>query len=83
MTYQRLAYDDASPASEMASDAHAVETALHLPQRRSTVERAAAAAGKPAPSILFEDYPREIRKPTIAVSDAAARLGAALHLHLD
>ncbi|HEX6249776.1 MAG TPA: hypothetical protein VFZ64_18060 [Nocardioidaceae bacterium] len=83
MTYHRLAYDDAATSSEMTSDCHAVEAALHLPERRSTAERAAAAAAKPAPSLLFEDYPREVRKPTIAVSDAAARLGAALDQHLD
>ncbi len=83
MTYQRLAYDDASNLSEMTSDCHAVEEALHLPKRRTKAEKAVRAAAKPAPSILFEDYPREIKKPTIAVSDAAARLGAALHLHLD
>ena len=82
MTYQRLAYDDASPASEMTSDCRAVESALHLPERRSAAERAARAATKPAPSILFEDYPREVRKPTIAVNDAAARLGSALDQHL-
>jgi hypothetical protein len=83
MTYQRLAYDDAATSSEMTSDCRAVEAALHLPERRSRADRAARAAIRPAPSILFEDYPREVRKPTIAVSDAAARLGAALHLHLD
>lgn len=83
MTYQRLAYDDASTSSEMTADCRAVETALHLPERRSAAERAARAATRPAPSILFEDYPREVKKPTLAVSDTAARLGAALHLHLD
>ena len=83
MTYQRLAYDDASTAAEMTSDCHAVEAALHLPQRRSAAERAARAAVRPAPSILFEDYPREVKKPSIEVSEAAARLAAALHLHLD
>jgi hypothetical protein len=83
MTYQRLAYDDAAPSPEMTSDCRAVEAALHLPERRSAAQRAAEAASKPAPSILFEDYPREVKKPSIAVSDAAARLGAALHLHLD
>ena len=83
MTYQRLAYDDASTSSEMTSDCQAVEAALHLPARRTAAERAARAVSKPAPSILFEDYPREVKKPTIAVSEAAARLGAALHLHLD
>jgi hypothetical protein len=82
MTYQRLAYDDASTSSEMTSDCHAVEEALHLPERRSAAERAARAVTRPAPSILFEDYPREVRKPTIAVDAAAARLGAALDQHL-
>lgn len=83
MTYQRLAYDDAATSSEMTSDARAVEEALHLPARRSARERAERAAGKPAPSILFEDYPREVAKPSITVTDAAARLAAAVHLHLD
>jgi hypothetical protein len=83
MTYQRLAYDDASTSSEMTSDCRAVEAALHLPKRRSAAERAATAATKPAPSILFEDYPREVKKPTIKVSEAAARIGAALDQHLD
>ena len=83
MTYQRLAYDDASTSSEMTSDCRAVESALHLPERRSAAERAARAATKPAPSILFEDYPREVKKPTIEVSDAAARLANAMELHLD
>ena len=83
MTYQRLAYDDASTSAEMSSDCRAVEAALHLPERRSAAERAARAAVRPAPSILFEDYPREVRKPSIEVSEAAARLAAAIHLHLD
>lgn len=83
MTYQRLAYDDASTTSQMAADCRAVEEALHLPERRSAAERAARAAVKPAPSILFEDYPREVKKPSIEVSEAAARLASAMHLHLD
>ena len=52
MTYQRLAYDDASSSSEMASDCQAVESALHLPARRTAAERAARAASRPAPSII-------------------------------
>ncbi len=38
---------------------------------------------RPAPSIRYEDYPREVPKPAIDVSDAARRLASALHLHLD
>lgn len=83
MTYERRAYDDASTSAQMTADCHAVEIALHLPERRSAAERAARAAVQPAPSILFEDYPREVKKPSIEVSDAAAKLAAAMHLHLD
>ena len=36
----------------------------------------------PPPSIHFEDYPREVGKREIRVSDAAARIANALHLHL-
>lgn len=82
MSYKRLAYDDASSVTEMTADCRAVEAALRLPARRTTGERMTRATAGPAPSILFEDYPRDVRKPRIAVSDAAARLGAALHLHL-
>lgn len=64
---RRLAYDDASPTDRMTSDCRAVAEALR----------------RQAPSLRFEDYPREVPKPTIEVSDAAARLAAALHLHLD
>lgn len=67
MTYQRLPYDDAATSDQMARDCRAVEAALR----------------RPAPSIRYEDYPGEIAKPTIEVSEAAARLAAALHLHLD
>ena len=38
---------------------------------------------RPAPSIRYEDYPAEVGKREIRVSDAAARLANALHLHLD
>ena len=35
------------------------------------------------PSIHFDEYPREVGKRDIRISDAAARLANALHLHLD
>jgi hypothetical protein len=77
----RLPYDDASTATEMRSDCRAAQ--LHLPVRRTPAERAARAAVRPAPSILFEDYPRDVVKPTIEVSEAASRLAAAIHPYLD
>jgi len=80
---RRLAYDDASSTDRMTSDCRAVEEALRLPRRSTAAERTARAAVRSAPSLLFEDYPREVAKPTIEVSEAAARLAAALHLHLD
>ncbi len=83
MSYRRAAYDDAASTSEMAPDCRAVEAALRLPRRRTAAERTSHAAARPAPSLRFEDYPREVGKPAIEVNDAAARLGAALHLHLD
>jgi hypothetical protein len=83
MSYERLPYDDASTATEMTSDCRAVESALRLPARRTRAERARAAAVRTAPSIRFEDYPREVPKPTIRVSEAAARLAAAFDANLD
>ena len=72
----RLAYDDASSPAEMSADCREVQHLLRL-------ERAARAAVRPAPSIHFEDYPREVGKRDIEISEAAARLADALHLHLD
>ena len=44
------------------------------------LERAAAkAVTAEVPSLHFEDYPREVRKRDIAISDAAARLANALY----
>jgi hypothetical protein len=63
----------------MTLDCQAVEAALALPRRRTAGERAARAATRPAPSLRYEDYPREVAKPSIAVSAAASRWGAAFH----
>ena len=73
-------YDDPATPSEMHADCVAVGRNLGL-QRR--LERAAESAVRPAPSIYFDEYPREVSKREIKVSDAAARLANALHLHLD
>ncbi|MDP3966832.1 MAG: hypothetical protein Q8Q02_01020 [Nocardioides sp.] len=75
----RLSHTELASPHEMYGDCEAVGTNLHLPR----LERAARAAVEPAPSLHFEDFPREIHKRDIAVSDAAARLANALHLHLD
>ena len=73
---KRLAYDEASSPEEMSADCRAAGRNLRL-------RRAAASAVGPAPSIHFDDYPREVGKRDIRISDAAARLANALHLHLD
>ena len=75
-TTPRLAYDDLETPVQMHADCLQAETNLHL-------RRAAQVAVEPAPSIHFEDYPREVPKRDIAISEAAARLANALHLHLD
>ena len=54
-------------------------TNLRLPG----LEQAVQAAARPAPSIRYADYPREVAKREIRVTEAAARLANALHLHLD
>ena len=77
MTYQRLAYDDQDTTGQMHSDCAACASQMGIPEK----EIAPEALG--APSIEFEDYPREITKPVITVSEAAAHLAARLHLHLD
>ena len=80
MSYRnRLAYDDFASPQQMHADCEAVGQHLRLPR----LEQAARAAVEPAPSIHFEDFPREVTKREIRVSDAAARLANALHLHLD
>ena len=69
-------YEDSASLAEMRADCLVVGSNLKL-------EQAARRAVEPAPSILFEDFPREITKREIEYSEAAARLANALHLHLD
>ena len=78
MTYERLAYDDQDTTLKMHRDCTACVSVVGLPAQRispESVER--------VPSIQYADFPREIRKPEITVSEAAAHLAARLHLHLD
>ena len=70
------AYDELSSAGDMQTDARVVERNLRL-------DRVARAAVRPAPSIEYDDYPREVRKPEIKISVAAQRIANALELHLD
>ena len=72
----RPAYDDFSTPAQMRADC--VEAGHHL-----RLERLAERAVAPAPSLRFDDYPREVRKQDIRIDEAAARLAGALHLHLD
>jgi hypothetical protein len=72
----RTSYDDLETPAQMRADCLVVGDNLRL-------ERAARAAVRPAPSLAYDDFPREVRKRDIRVSDAAARLAGALHLHLD
>lgn len=78
MSYQRLAYDDQDTAVQMHHDCDACAAEMRLPATRLPID-----AVGPAPSIEFADYPREIPKPEITVSAAAAHLASRLHLHLD
>ncbi|MEZ5092280.1 hypothetical protein [Nocardioides sp.] len=61
------------------ADCRAVGQNLRLPPLQRAAERALA----PAPSLHYADFPREVGKRDIEISEAAARLAAALHLHLD
>ena len=63
----------------MAADCR--ETGRNLAPR-ARLERRRPPSRTP-PSIRFEDYPAEVGKREIRVSDAAARIANALHLHLD
>jgi hypothetical protein len=69
-------YDEIDSPATMREDAAATGRALRL-------DRVARAAAAGAPSLEYDDFPREISKREIAVDDAAARIANALHLHLD
>lgn len=71
-----LVHDELATPAEMAADCEQTGRNLRL-------ERAARAAVAAPPSIRFEDYPTEVGKREIRISDAAARIANALHLHLD
>jgi hypothetical protein len=78
MSYQRLAYDDQDTAVQMHLDCTACASQMGLPGQRISSELL-----EHAPSLAYDAQPREILKPEITVSEAAAHLAARLHLHLD
>ena len=66
------AYDDLATPAQMREDCRAAGRNLRL-------ERAADRIGRPAPSILFEDFPREVPKREITdLRRARQRLANAL-----
>jgi hypothetical protein len=79
MSYERLAYDDQDSTDQMRDDCTACGSRISLPHQR--IDNASVTM--PAPSLEFDQYPTEVRKREIEVSDAAAHLASRLHLHLD
>lgn len=78
MTYQRLAYDDQDTTGQMHLDCTACATHMGVlapPIVPELLEQ--------PPSLAFEDFPREIRKPEITVSEATALLASRLLLDID
>jgi hypothetical protein len=78
----RLAYDDLATPAEMSADCRATGGRLGL-ETESPLERAARLALRPAPSIHYDEFVAPSPKPEIRISEAAARIANALHLHLD
>ncbi|QCW51242.1 hypothetical protein FE634_14015 [Nocardioides dongxiaopingii] len=65
-------HDDLGTPAEMHADCRATGDRLGL-------RRAAELASRPAPSLHFDEQPGERPKPRIEISEAAARLAAALY----
>jgi hypothetical protein len=66
----------ANSTDDMYADARAARDHLRL----AKISRLAA---EPAPSLTYDDFPREVTKREIRVDEAAQRIANALHLHLD
>lgn len=76
-----LVHDELGTPAELAADCREAGRNLGLDRRLERAARAAVAG--PRLSLRFEDYPAEVDKREIRITDAAARLANALHLHLD
>ncbi|MGD9959719.1 hypothetical protein [Nocardioides sp.] len=72
MDTDRRAYDDLATPLDMVADCHSIEVKLRF-------DRIAKAASQPAPSLRYEDHPVDVAKRDISVSEATARLAAALY----
>ena len=72
----RLAHADLDEPAAMRADCAAAGANLPL-------ARAARRATAPAPSLDYDDFPREVPKRGITVDAAASRLARALHLETD
>ena len=69
MSYQRLAYDDASTTTQMTSDCTEVDRTMHLAEQRH--------GGLRTPPV------QDGRYETVEVSDDLAQVAAGLELHFD
>jgi hypothetical protein len=78
MTYERLPYDDQDTTVKMHVDCTACATEMRLPGPSVTPDLLTE-----VPPLTYDEFPREVRKPEITISDAAAHLASRLHLHLD
>ena len=67
-------YEEIESPSQLHADCEEVNRRL---------VRAAQKVTETAPSIHFDEFPREIPKKDIQISEAAQRLANAMHLHLD
>ena len=79
MSYERLAYEDQDTADQMHDDCTACGSRIDLPRQR--IDNSSVTM--PAPSLAYDTFPEQTRKPDIEVSAAAAHLASRLHLHLD
>ena len=78
MTYERLAYDDQDTTGKMHLDCAACASEMGLGAPALSPELV-----EQVPALTYDEFPREIRKPEITVTEAAAHLASRLHLHLD
>ncbi len=85
MTAAEPVYDELATPAQMTADCRAAEARLSFPHDRSGLAASlmASAAERSAPSLRFEDLPREVPKPQVHPAVAAQRIAAALALDLD